>query len=242
MPDDRALDQLASTRSARSRSTPSRRRTPATRARRWRSPRPPTCSTRRSCSHNPADPGLAGPRPLRALGRPRLDAALREPAPLGLRRSASTRSSTSASSARTRPATPSTATRPGVETTTGPLGQGFGNARRDGDGRALPARALRAEVCDHHIFGICSDGDLMEGVASEAASIAGHLGLGRLVFVYDDNHITIDGSTDLTFSRRTSWSASAPTAGTRSPSRTATTSTRSRRRFAPGWPSRSVRR
>jgi transketolase len=68
---------------------------------------------------------------------------------------------------------------------------------------ALAEKFLRekfgAEVVDHYIFGICSDGDLMEGVASEAASLAGHLGLGRLVYVYDDNHITIDGSTDLSF-------------------------------------------
>ena len=89
----------------------------------------------------------------------------------------------------------------GVETTTGPLGQGFAN----GVGMAMAERFLRerygAEIVDHHIFGICSDGDLMEGVASEAASLAGHLGLGRIVYVYDDNSITIDGSTDLAFSR-----------------------------------------
>ncbi len=88
---------------------------------------------------------------------------------------------------------------PGVETTTGPLGQGFGNAV----GMAIAERFLRerfgAEVMDHRIFGICSDGDLMEGVASEAASIAGHLGLGHLVFLYDDNHISIDGDTALSF-------------------------------------------
>ena len=88
---------------------------------------------------------------------------------------------------------------PGVETTTGPLGQGFGNAV----GMAMAERFLRerfgAEVMDHRIFGICSDGDLMEGVGAEAASIAGHLGLGRLVFLYDDNHITIDGDTALSF-------------------------------------------
>ena len=72
------------------------------------------------------------------------------------------------------------------------------------------------EVCDHHIFAICSDGDLMEGVASEAASIAGHLRLGRLVYLYDDNQITIDGSRPTSrFARRTSRSASRPTAGTR---------------------------
>jgi transketolase len=88
---------------------------------------------------------------------------------------------------------------PGVETTTGPLGQGFGNAV----GMAIAERFLRerfgAEVADHRIIGICSDGDLMEGVSSEAASIAGHLGLGHLVFVYDDNHISIDGDTALSF-------------------------------------------
>jgi transketolase len=88
---------------------------------------------------------------------------------------------------------------PGVETTTGPLGQGFAN----GIGMAMAERFLRerygAAVCDHRTFAICSDGDLMEGVASEAASLAGHLGLGRLVYVYDDNRITIDGDTSLSF-------------------------------------------
>jgi transketolase len=89
---------------------------------------------------------------------------------------------------------------PGVETTTGPLGQGFAN----GVGMAMAERFLRerygSQVVDHHVYAICSDGDLMEGVASEAASLAGHLGLGRLVYLYDDNRITIDGSTDLAFS------------------------------------------
>jgi transketolase len=88
---------------------------------------------------------------------------------------------------------------PGVETTTGPLGQGFGN----GVGMALAERFLRErygrEVMDHRVFALCSDGDLMEGVAAEAASLAGHLGLGRLVYVYDDNGITIDGETCLSF-------------------------------------------
>ncbi len=90
---------------------------------------------------------------------------------------------------------------PGVETTTGPLGQGFAN----GVGMAMAERFLRerygAEVCDHRVFALCSDGDLMEGVSSEAASLAGQLGLGRLVYVYDDNQITIDGPTSLSFSR-----------------------------------------
>ncbi len=89
---------------------------------------------------------------------------------------------------------------PGIEVTTGPLGQGFGN----GIGIAMVERHLRerfgAEVCDHHVFAICSDGDLEEGVSHETASLAGHLGLGRLVYVYDDNHISIDGPTELSYS------------------------------------------
>jgi transketolase len=88
----------------------------------------------------------------------------------------------------------------GVEVTTGPLGQGFAN----GVGMAIAERWLRhhfgEETFNHHIFGICSDGDLMEGISHEAASLAGHLGLGRIVYVYDDNHITIDGRTEITFS------------------------------------------
>ncbi|MFL5535809.1 MAG: transketolase, partial [Gemmatimonadales bacterium] len=92
---------------------------------------------------------------------------------------------------------------PGVETTTGPLGQGFGNAV----GMAMAERFLAAHfnrpnhaIVDHRVWAFASDGDLMEGVASEAASLAGHLRLGKLTVVYDDNHITIDGDTALTFS------------------------------------------
>src|SRR5882757_1672482 len=86
---------------------------------------------------------------------------------------------------------------PGIEVTTGPLGQGFAN----GVGMAIAEANLRArfgaDVCDHRIFSICSDGDLSEGVSHEAGSLAGHLKLGRLVYVYDDNHITIDGKTEI---------------------------------------------
>ncbi len=88
---------------------------------------------------------------------------------------------------------------PGVEVTTGPLGQGVAN----GVGMGVAERMLRArfgaDVCDHHTFVICSDGDLQEGISHEAASLAGHLGLGRLVYIYDDNHITIDGPTELSY-------------------------------------------
>ena len=92
---------------------------------------------------------------------------------------------------------------PGVETTTGPLGQGFGN----GVGFAVAARMLAARFHEdgfapfaQRVFGIVSDGDLMEGVASESASLAGHWGLGNLIYLYDDNHITIEGNTALAFS------------------------------------------
>ena len=89
---------------------------------------------------------------------------------------------------------------PGVEVTTGPLGQGFANAVGIGLAEANLRQRFGAEVVDHHVFATCSDGDLEEGISNEAASLAGHLGLGRLVYVYDDNHISIDGPTELSYS------------------------------------------
>ncbi|MGZ8798204.1 MAG: hypothetical protein ACXW2F_12730, partial [Thermoanaerobaculia bacterium] len=92
----------------------------------------------------------------------------------------------------------------GIEVTTGPLGQGIGHAV--GMSLASKMMAARFDVADafkpvdHYIYGICSDGDLMEGVSTEAASLAGHLGLGNLIFFYDDNNISIEGETRLAFS------------------------------------------
>ena len=91
---------------------------------------------------------------------------------------------------------------PGVEATTGPLGQGFAN----GIGMAMAERWLAGhynrpghEIVDHYVYGIVSDGDLQEGVASEAASLAGTLGLGKVIYLYDDNDISIEGNTDISF-------------------------------------------
>lgn len=100
------------------------------------------------------------------------------------------------------PGHPERGVTPGVETTTGPLGQGFGN----GVGMAIAEAYLAArynrpgfEVIHHFTYGLVSDGDLMEGVAAEAASLAGHLKLGKLIYLYDNNHITLAASTQLTF-------------------------------------------
>lgn len=101
------------------------------------------------------------------------------------------------------PGHPENVLTPGVEITTGPLGQGFAN----GVGMAMGAAHLAAKfnkpefpLIDNYIYAIVSDGDLMEGVASEAASLAGHLKLGKLIYLYDDNHVTIEGFTSLAFS------------------------------------------
>jgi transketolase len=102
----------------------------------------------------------------------------------------------------TTPGHPERGLTPGVETTTGPLGQGFGN----GVGMAMAEAHLAArynrpgfEIVSHYTYGIVSDGDLMEGVAAETASLAGHLQLGKLIYLYDDNRVTLSAGTDITF-------------------------------------------
>jgi transketolase len=100
------------------------------------------------------------------------------------------------------PGHPESELAPGVETTTGPLGQGFGN----GVGMAIAEAHLAArynrpgfKIIDHSTYALVSDGDLMEGVASEAASLAGHLRLGKLIYLYDNNHVSLAASTDIDF-------------------------------------------
>ena len=92
---------------------------------------------------------------------------------------------------------------PGVETTTGPLGQGIMNSVGMAMAEAHLAKVFNRDghtIVDHHVYAFCSDGDFMEGASHEAASLAGHLGLGKLICVYDDNHISIEGATSLTYS------------------------------------------
>src|SRR4051812_47055894 len=100
------------------------------------------------------------------------------------------------------PGHPEVGMTPGVEATTGPLGQGFAN----GVGMALAERILAArfnkpghEIVNHYTYAIASDGDMQEGIASEAASLAGTLGLGKMIYFYDDNHVQLDGPTNLAF-------------------------------------------
>ena len=154
---------------------------------------------------------LARPRPVHSLLRPRLDAALLDLAP-GRRsvRKAPTKPAVSLDDIRNFrqigsqcPGHPEHGHTSGVETTTGPLGQGIANSV----GMAIASRWKAAkynrpgfDIFGNNVYAVCSDGDLMEGLSSEAASLAGHLKLSNLCWIYDDNGITIEGETDLAFS------------------------------------------
>ena len=198
------------------------------------------CSGRRHLRFDPGRPGVARPRPLRALLRAtprRCSTRLLHLAGYDLPLDELERFRQLGSKT---PGHPEHGHTPGVETTTGPLGQGLSATR---SGMAIAERMLAARfdrpgcrLFDHHVWVIASDGDLMEGISSEASSFAGHQRLGALKVFCDDNHISIDGSTELAFTEDVA-RASAPTTGARSRSRTATTSS-ARGRVLAGPPPR----
>ena len=156
--------------------------------------------------HNPEDPKWFNRDRFVLSAGSRLDAPLLDALPDRLRARARRPQELPAARKPDRRATPSTATPPGIEVTTGPLGQGISNAA----GMALAEHMWAArlnrpghEVVDHYTYTIASDGDIEEGVSAESGSLAGHLGLGKLIAFYDRNHISIEGDTALSLSEDT---------------------------------------
>ena len=181
----------------------------------------------------PDEPALARPRPLRALGRPRLGAALQPAPPHGLRPPA--RPAEAVPPVRQPDARAPRARRHGRASRRRPARSARASATRVGMAiaeRHLAARFNRPghEIVDHRTFVLAGDGDLMEGVAHEAASLAGHLGLGKLVCFYDSNHICLAASTNLVVHRRRGEGVRGLRLARRRRSPTATTSRRSRAR------------
>ena len=138
-------------------------------------------------------PRLARPRPVRAVGRPRVDPALLDAPPHRVRADARRPQGLPPVGVARPPATPRSTTRSASRSRPGRSGRASPTPSAWASPSGGSAARFGPELCDHHTYVICSDGDLMEGVSHEAASLAGHLKLGRLVYVYDDNHITIDG-------------------------------------------------
>ena len=179
------------------------------------------------------------------FGGSRVHAAVRDAAPRGYDLPSRTSQQFRQWGSRT-PGHPERGLTPGIEVTTGPLGQGIGERRRHGDGRAHARGALQPprprDRRPPHLRDLRRTATSWRASAQEAASLAGHFGLGKLIVCYDDNHITIDGTTALVLRRRGRRSGSRRTAGTFSTSRTSTTSTLSMPRCARRAPRRSDRR